>query len=209
METLDWGIVEYDTALSRQLELVEKRRQDHITNTLIFTEHPPTFTLGCRKESAKHLLWAADEVKSRGITLFQSNRGGDITYHGPGQIVGYAILDLSQKKDLHAYLRSLEEVLLKSLLSLNIQASRSPGKTGIWVKKRKLGAIGIAVKHWITYHGFALNVNNDLSPFEGIIPCGISKQEGMVSSIAQELGKECDISVLKKNIALEFWKEFT
>lgn len=209
MNTVDWGLTDYKCALEKQLDCVQKRREKHILDTLIFTEHYPTFTLGARKESSKHLLWTKEDLLDKNISLIQSNRGGDITYHGPGQLVAYTIIDLSKNKDLHLYLRNLEQVLINSLLVLGIQATRKDGKTGIWVADKKLAAIGIAVKNWITYHGFALNVNNDLSPFNGIIPCGINKTEGTVGSLSQELGKYQDINYLKQIIQKEFWAIFT
>ena len=204
--TVDWGRTHYRPAWQRQEELVARRLAGEIGDTLVFTEHEPVYTLGVRLGAARHLLWGADELTRRGIEVVETNRGGDITYHGPGQIVGYPILSLATRKDLHAYLRFLEQVLINSLGSLGLAAARRPGQTGIWLGPRKIAAIGVAVKRWVTYHGFALNVNNDLAPFAGIVPCGIT--DGTVTSLRQELGHEFDLAGVKAVLAAEFWTQF-
>ena len=204
--TIDWGRTRYSAALRRQEALVAQRIAGTIGDTLVFTEHEPVFTLGVRPGAARHLVWDAAEIARRGIDVLDTNRGGDITYHGPGQIVGYPIVSLDPRQDLHAYLRFLEEVLIRSLGSLGLAAGRRPGKTGIWLGSRKIAAIGVAVKRWVTYHGFALNANNDLEPFAGIVPCGIT--DGTVTSLRQELGRESDIAGVKHVLATEFWGQF-
>ena len=204
--TIDWGRTGYAVAWSRQEALVAQRIAGKIGDTLVFTEHEPVVTLGVRPGAARNLVWDGAELARRGIELVETNRGGDITYHGPGQVVGYPIVDLRPRQDLHAYLRFLEEVLLRALGSLGLAAARRPGMTGIWLGSRKIAAIGVAVKRWVTFHGFALNVNNDLGPFAGIVPCGIT--DGTVTSLRQELGHAFDPAEVKAVLAAEFWSQF-
>jgi lipoyl(octanoyl) transferase len=204
--TIDWGRTRYAVAWRQQEALVAQRLAGEVGDTLVFTEHEPVYTLGVRPGAASHLLWDPAELARRGIELMETNRGGDITYHGPGQIVGYPIVDLKPRQDLHAYLRFLEQVLIHSLGSLGLAAARRPGKTGIWLGSRKIAAIGVAVKRWVTFHGFALNVNNDLGPFAGIVPCGIT--DGTVTSLQQELGRAFDPAEVKQVLAAEFWAQF-
>ncbi len=205
--TQDWGRTRYADAWQRQDALVQQRIANEVGDILVFTEHEPVYTFGVRKESADHVIWSADELARRGIEVVQSNRGGDITYHGPGQLVGYPIVSLEARRDLHAWLRLLEQVLINTVGTLGLAAERRPGKTGIWLGPRKIAAIGVAVKRWTTYHGFALNVNNDLAPFEGIVPCGISTTDGSVTSMQAELGKPVDMEEVKRVLAAEFWSE--
>lgn len=208
---IDWGLTDYDLAFERQKQFVQDRIDGKIDNTLIFTEHFPVFTLGKRKETQKNLIWDNATLSLEGIKLANTNRGGDITYHGPGQIVGYTIISLEKSKDLHNFLRSLEKVLINALGSHGLIGERKEGKTGIWIKNRKIAAIGVAVKRWTSYHGFALNVNTDLRPFQGIVPCGISPMEGSVTSMQQELkefSSNLDLNEIKHTIAIEFWKIF-
>lgn len=210
-KALDWGRTDYEDAFTLQKILVDERIAGNVPDTLIFTEHNPVFTMGTRKESEDNLLWDEETLNENNVIIAKTNRGGDITYHGPGQIVGYPILSLQDKKDLHLYLRNLEQVLINALGSLGLATHRNPGKTGIWIENRKIAAIGVAVKRWVTYHGFALNVNPDLSHFEGIVPCGISRKECGVTSIAKELGNikgSLDLDEVKHIIELEFWKIF-
>jgi lipoyl(octanoyl) transferase len=200
----DWGPTRYAEAWSRQDEYVAWRIAGEIRDTLVFTEHFPVFTVGLRGGADAHLLWQADRLAREGIEVVKTNRGGDITYHGPGQIVGYPIVSLAMHKDLHAYLRFLEQVMINSLGALGLAASRREGKTGIWLGPRKIAAIGVAVRRWVAYHGFALNVNTDLAPFNGIIPCGISAADGTVTSMAKELGHPIDETEVKHVLAREF-----
>jgi len=183
----DWGRTAYADALARQEALVAQRIAGEISDTLVFTEHAPVFTLGRRAGADQHLLWGEAERAARGIALAQTTRGGDITYHGPGQIVGYPIVSLDTRRDLHAYLRFLEQVLINTVGAIGLAASRRAGLTGIWIGERKVAAIGVAVKRWVTYHGFALNLAPDLAHFGGIVPCGIAPTQGSVTSIAAEL----------------------
>lgn len=208
---IDWGTTHYDSAFEVQKKLVEDRINQKIGDTLIFTEHYAVYTLGKRKGTEDHLIWDQATLNLNGIHLANTNRGGDITYHGPGQIVGYVIVSLEKTKDLHTFLRNLEQVLINVLNCHGLIASRKEGKTGIWLKTRKIAAIGVAVKRWVTYHGFALNVNTDLYHFSGIVPCGIASTEGSVTSMKQELGElgsNLDLNEIKHTIAIEFWKIF-
>ena len=204
---VDWGLTRYADAYARQLELVKKRFDGDIPDLLIYTEHYPVITIGARIGASKHLLWDQQELHIRGIELERSNRGGDITYHGPGQLVVYPIINLNDRvKDLHLYLRDLEQVVINALRKLGLVTARRKGKTGIWVEQRKIAAIGVAVKQWVTYHGLAININNCLDPFDGIVPCGI--KDSTVTSIKKELEIEIDSNEVKDSVEIEFWKQF-
>ncbi|OIO58635.1 MAG: lipoate-protein ligase B [Verrucomicrobia bacterium CG_4_10_14_3_um_filter_43_23] len=205
---VDWGNTSYAEAFNRQIQLVEQRLAGVVPDTLVFTEHNPVYTIGKRKDAAQNLLLNNEQLAKQGIEVFQTNRGGDITYHGPGQCVGYPIIDLNSKRDLHRYLRDLEEVIIRTLKRFGLNATRREGKTGIWIEDRKIAAIGVAVKRWVTYHGFALNVNNDLTPFSGIIPCGIPITEGKVTSLKQETSQAHDMEAVKTLLESEFAKTF-
>lgn len=205
----DWGRVPYEEAFERQQAYVRQRIAGQIGDTLVFTEHPPVYTLGRRQGAAEHLLLDDAERTSLGIGLVQTNRGGDITYHGPGQIVGYLFVSLEQSRDLHLFLRQIEQALINALGMIGLAAARRKGLTGIWLDKRKVAAIGVAVRQWVTYHGFALNVNNDLDPFSGIVPCGIDSKQGSVTSMAKELGMDVDIAEVKTLLAQELQANIT
>ncbi len=182
------GRVGYARALELQSRLVAQRRAGEIPDTLLLLEHPHVITLGSSAHE-EHVLLSPSELSARGIGLFETGRGGDVTYHGPGQLVGYPILDLKpDRKDLHRYLRSLEEVLLGALQAFAITGRRDDSATGVWVGDAKVAAIGIRVSsRWITSHGFALNTNTDLSFFDAIVPCGLSDRP--VTSISRLLGR--------------------
>jgi lipoyl(octanoyl) transferase len=181
------GLVPYGEALELQNGLVAERRAGHVPDTLIILEHPHVITMGSSSDPA-NILVEDDERERMGIELFDAGRGGDVTYHGPGQLVAYPILDLKpDRKDLHRYLRDLESVLLAVSEDYGVEADRSGVGTGVWTSTGKLAAIGVRVSSgWITSHGIALNVLSDLSYFETIVPCGI--QDGGVTSLEQELG---------------------
>ena len=193
LEVRDLGLIPYAEALALQSDLVERRRAGEIPDQLLLLQHPHIITLGTAS-SRSHVL--ADESKRRvlGIDLIEVGRGGDVTYHGPGQLVAYPILDLKpDRKDVHRYLRDLEAVLVHTLDEMGIRGEPIPDLTGVWVEGRKIGAIGVRVSSgWITSHGFALNVSNDLSYFETIVPCGI--QDVSVTSISQELGRQVGVT---------------
>ncbi len=203
---LDWGRTRYGDALERQRALVEARKRQEIGDRLIFTEHDPVYTIGLRKGAEAHLVWTREQLADRGIEVVKTNRGGDITYHGPGQIVAYPILSLAKKRDLHAYLRDLERVVIRTLAGFGLSASQRTGKTGIWLDTRKICAIGVAVKSWICYHGFALNVAPNLDHFDGIVPCGIT--DGSVTSLERECGRSIPIESVKERLAVEFRSVF-
>ncbi|HCJ12253.1 MAG: lipoyl(octanoyl) transferase [Verrucomicrobia bacterium GWF2_51_19] len=186
MNILFFGKTHYLDALQRQRELVDQRVAGRIDDTLIFTEHFPVITFGSAQDSESNLLVNRERLAQEGIECCQTSRGGNITYHGPGQLICYPIVQL-KNRDLHAYLRSLESVILETIAAFGLRGQRIAGKTGIWIENRKIAAIGIAVKHWVTYHGFALNVNPDLAHFQYIVPCGITPEEGTVTSMANEL----------------------
>ncbi|HET7692544.1 MAG TPA: lipoyl(octanoyl) transferase LipB [Gemmatimonadota bacterium] len=184
------GRVEYDHAWAIQRELLAARQAGHAPDTLLLLEHPPVITLGRSGETA-HLLGSEAELERRGVALVATDRGGDITFHGPGQIVGYAIVDLAPRgRDLHRYLRDLESVLIRALAEFGIVAGRVEGLTGVWVGDAKVAAIGIRVSRWVTHHGFALNVDTDLSYFDLIVPCGIADRR--VTSMEALLGGAVD-----------------
>jgi lipoyl(octanoyl) transferase len=200
----DWGTVPYEAATARQADCVARRLAGEIGDTLVFTEHPPVFTVGLRSGADAHLVWDAAQRDRAGVALARTNRGGDITYHGPGQIVGYPIVSLDLRRDLHGYLRFLEEVLIAALREFGLDGARRPGLTGIWLGQRKVAALGVAVRRWVAYHGFALNVDPDLAHFGGIVPCGIAPADGTVTSMAAELGRPVDLAAVKAVLAREF-----
>jgi lipoyl(octanoyl) transferase len=180
------GRVAYEAAWELQRDLVAARQTGSAPDTLLLLEHPPVITLGRSGESA-HLLGSEAELERRGVAFVETDRGGDITFHGPGQIVGYAIVDLAARgRDLHRYLRDLEAVLIRALAEFGIVAGRVDGLTGVWVGDAKVAAIGIRVSRWVTHHGFALNVDTDLSYFDLIVPCGIADRR--VTSMEALLG---------------------
>lgn len=182
------------------------------THHLLFVEHTPVYTLG-KSGDEKHVLINNEERERRGIDYFHINRGGDITFHGPGQLVGYPILDLEKfKTDLGWYLRSLEEVIILTMAEYGLKGERSPGETGVWLdpfvkgKERKICAMGIKCSRWITMHGFAFNVNTDLDYFSFIVPCGIENKQ--VTSLQNELGKEISLDEVKRKVKKNFEKIF-
>lgn len=207
IDIVDWGRTEYGDAFARQKAQVDARREGRARDTLIFTEHEPVYTMGMRKGADQHLIWTEEILRQQGIAVHKSNRGGDITYHGPGQLVGYPIVSLQQRKDLHAYLRDIEEVVIRTLAYFGLETARRDGKTGIWLdQERKICAIGVAVRSWITYHGFALNVNPVLNHFSGIVPCGIT--DGSVTSMEAEMDHPPVMSAVKARLAVEFNQVF-
>ena len=168
------GLIAYADALALQAELVAARRAGEVPDTLLLLEHPHVITLGSGSHE-ENVLVSAEERAARGIELFETGRGGDVTYHGPGQLVGYPILDLKRhKQDLHWYLRQVEEVLIRALAPVGVPAERNAGLTGVWTSGRKIASIGVHARDWVTWHGFALNVTTDLSYFDLIVPCGIA-----------------------------------
>jgi len=213
---IDWGLVPYQQAWDQQeyifkvaADLKFERRlsgavdEKPIEHHLIFCEHPPVYTLG-KSGKIENLLLNQEELEAVHAQFFPINRGGDITYHGPGQLVGYPIFDLEQfYTDIHLYLRNLEEAIILTLAEYGIKAGRYEGYTGVWIdadlpSARKICAMGVRCSRWITMHGFAFNVNTDLSYFNHIVPCGIDDKD--VTSIQRELGHEVDMNELKKRL---------
>ncbi len=195
------GVVSYDEACELQAELHERRARHEIPDTLVLLEHPHVFTIG-RRGSASDVLWDASTLRARGIEVVETDRGGQVTYHGPGQLVGYPIIDLGPGADLVAYVRRLEEVLIRTLAHFGLEAGRDPGNTGVWVNDAKIAAIGVRVTRSVTKHGFALNVSPDLEYFAGIVPCGIFDRG--VTSMAVELDDAPTVDAVADVVAMEF-----
>lgn len=197
------GTVPYAEALALQAELVADRRAGKIPDTLLLLEHPHVITLGSSADEADVLVQAADRERM-GIELYEVGRGGGVTYHGPGQLVAYPILDLKpDRKDLHAYLRDLEEVLIRVAAVFGVTAVRRPGLTGVWTASGKLAAIGVRVgSQWISSHGVAINVASDLSFFDRIVPCGIRGEA--VTSMERELGRSVELSDVAGTLVQSF-----
>jgi lipoyl(octanoyl) transferase len=192
-------------------EKLAHRQEHHI----LFCEHSPVYTLG-KSGKIDHLLLDEEELNKNAIEFFKINRGGDITYHGPGQITGYLIFDLEEFfRDVHRFVRTIEKAVIKTLEEYNIEATRIPEYTGVWIKAknageqdRKICAIGVHLSRWVTMHGFAFNINTDLQYYQNIVPCGISAQEKQVTSMEKELKRKLDMdevaAILKHNFAAEF-----
>ena len=201
----------WDFQEARLLEKTDLKRAgqaDKIQNELFFVEHNPVYTLG-KSGHEENVLISKESLEKRGIEYFHINRGGDITYHGPGQIVGYPIIDLEQfKTDLGWYLRSLEEVMIRTLADYGLKGDRSPGETGVWLDpdkkgfERKICAMGIRCSRWVTMHGFAFNVNTDMSYFDFIVPCGIQGKKA--TSLQKELGHPVDLQEVKTRMKQHF-----
>lgn len=206
LQVLNLGLRDYQEVHKLQKELLKRRYQGEIPDTLILTQHPPVFTIG-RSGSRKNILASEEELKKEGIKVYEIERGGDITYHGPGQIVGYPIIDLHlYKKDIHLYLRKLEEVLIKLLGQFRIAGERIEGMTGVWVKNKKIASIGVGVSKWVTYHGFCLNIDPNMKHFAMINPCGLGKP---VTSMKEELnGRLPPRELIEKRLVDSFEKVF-
>jgi lipoate-protein ligase B len=202
----DLETIDYKEAWDLQKEIFELRYKKEIPDVLFLLEHPNTYTLGRITDKA-HLIGSQEYLDQNHISVYEIDRGGDITYHGPGQIVGYPIIDLNLwQKDTHKYLRGLEEVIINTLSEYGISANRDPEHTGVWIGNRKIAAIGIKVSRWITMHGFAFNINSDLSLFNGIIPCGIFHKE--VTSLSKELNHNVDPHEVKIKLLHNFSQFF-
>ena len=201
---LELGRVAYARALELQSEVVAQRKLGQVPDHLLLLEHPHVITLG-RNGRMANLLASSEVLERSGVTFHPTDRGGDITYHGPGQLVGYPILDLREwKRDVVAYVRAIEQVLMDTLGEFGIAAGRVPGCTGVWVNGAKIAAIGVHLSRWVTSHGFALNVNTDLSYFQYIVPCGLTKP---VTSMAQ-LGVQSTLEEVSQRLAGHFARVF-
>jgi lipoyl(octanoyl) transferase len=201
------GLVAYAEALELQRRLVEERRAEAVPDLLLLLEHPPVLTLGVRGDGGRsHILATPEALAASGIEVFETGRGGDITYHGPGQIVGYPIINLKPDRcDVHRYVRDLEEVLIRVAGDYGIRATRIDGLTGVWVGEEKLAAIGVRISRWITSHGFALNHTTHLSHFDLIVPCGIVGRG--VTSLSK-LGCSVPRAEIEERIAEHFGEVF-
>ncbi len=192
LDVLHLGRLPYGEALEIQQRFIERRKRGEGRDTLMFLEHPHTVTIG-RNGKDEHVLASREVLSRTGIAYFETDRGGDVTYHGPGQIVGYPILDLREwKRDVHAYFASVEQALIDGLRMFGVDAERIPqrGYEGVWVKGAKIAAIGIHISRWITSHGFALNFNTDLTYFQYIVPCGLTKPVCSLESIGSTARRE-------------------
>src|SRR5262245_21779478 len=207
LEVRRLGLVPYVEALTLQRQLVEERRADAIPDVLLLVEHPPVLTLGVRGDGGRsHILASPEALAARGIEVFETGRGGDITYHGPGQIVGYPIINLKPDRcDVHRYVRDLEDVLIRVAADYGVSAKRIDGLTGVWVGEEKLAAIGVRISRWITSHGFAFNHTTNLSHFDLIVPCGI-RNRGVTS--LSKLGCSAGREDVEDRIAHHFGEVF-
>jgi lipoyl(octanoyl) transferase len=198
------GRIGYQQALSLQQQLAAERKGGEVGDQLLLLEHPHVITLG-RNGRAENLLASGEILSRAGISFYPTDRGGDVTYHGPGQLVGYPILDLREwKRDVGAYVRAVEQVLIDTLADFGISAGRIPRLTGVWVDGAKIAAIGVHLSRWVTSHGFALNVTTDLSYFQYIVPCGLTKP---VTSM-EKLGVAADLTQVSQRLAGHFGRVF-
>ena len=203
------GLVPYADALALQKELVEERRHGRIGDVLLLVEHPHVLTLGVRGDGGRSHILASDEaLVARGVDVHETGRGGDVTYHVPGQIVGYPIIDLKPDRcDVHRYVRDLEEVLIRVAAEYGLTGERVQGLTGVWVRGEKVAAIGVRIARWVTSHGFALNVTTDLDYFNLIVPCGIADRG--VTSLGTLLGRPVDRREVEDHIVRHFSDVFS
>jgi lipoyl(octanoyl) transferase len=203
----DLGRMAYGEAFELQRALAEQRKRGEISDQLLIVEHPHTITLG-RNGHMENLLANDDVLRRAGIAFHQTDRGGDITYHGPGQIVGYPIMDLREwKRDVVAYVRSIEQVIIGALADFGIAAERADGMTGVWVGGQKIAAIGVHISRWVTSHGFALNVTTDLSYFQYIVPCGLVKPVTSMAALGADAPRENVVERLVAHFGQVFQRE--
>jgi lipoyl(octanoyl) transferase len=208
LEVRRLGVVPYDEALAMQRALVEERRAGHVPDLLLLLQHPPVITLGVKGDGGRANIVATDaRLAELGIAVHETGRGGDVTYHGPGQIVGYPILDLKPDRcDVHRYVRDLEDVMIRVCADYGVTAGRIKGLTGAWVGAGKIGAIGVRLSRWITMHGFAFNVSTDLDHFKLIVPCGITDRG--VTSLERATGRRLSLSEVEDAVAGRFQDVF-
>ena len=198
------GRIDYADGVELQKALVQRRQAGEIDDTLLFVEHPPVITLGVKtRGNLANVRADAGALAAQGVTVHDTGRGGDVTFHGPGQLVGYPIVDLKpDRQDVHRYVRDLEEVLIRTAADFGIEAGRIKGYSGAWVGDRKLAAIGVRISRWVTSHGFALNVTTDLSGFDLIVPCGIADRG--VTSLAALLSREVPMVDVERSVVTHF-----
>lgn len=206
ISAINLGRTNYKACWDLQRSLLEQRAAGEVGDLLLLTEHDHVYTIG-KSGDDNHLLANAEELKSKGVSVYHNDRGGDITYHGPGQLVGYPILDLNNYyHDLHRYLRDIEEAVIRTLATYDVEGSRDHDYTGVWVGNEKICAIGVKTSRWVTMHGFAFNINTDLAFFGRIIPCGIFEKG--VTSLAQTLGHRVEMDEVADGIVEEFGRVF-
>jgi len=208
------GLVSYSDGLELQRALVDDRKAGRIPDTLLLLQHPHVLTIGVKKDGRQHILAAPDLLSSRGVEVFETGRGGDVTYHGPGQLVGYPILDLNpNRRDVHKYVRDLEAVMIGVCADYGLKADRVKGMSGAWIRSTrdarsgqvgdaKIGAIGVRISRWVTSHGFAFNVTTDLDFFNLIVPCGIADKA--VTSLASQLGRPIPVAEVEDAFTRHF-----
>ncbi|MEO6212565.1 MAG: lipoyl(octanoyl) transferase LipB [Vicinamibacterales bacterium] len=209
LEVRRLGVVSYADALEMQKTLVEQRKAGVIPDLLLLLEHPPVITLGVKSRGDRsHIIASAAELQAAGVEIFETGRGGDVTYHGPGQLVGYPIIDLKPDRcDVHRYVRDLESVMIGMAASFDVQAARIPGLTGAWVGNEKLAAIGVRIARWVTSHGFAFNVTTPLDHFNVIVPCGIADKG--VTSLEKLLGRQISMQEAEESTIRSFMQVFS
>jgi lipoyl(octanoyl) transferase len=208
LEVRRLGIVPYAEALAMQRALVEERKAGRVPDLLLLLQHPPVITLGVRGDGGRSNIVAwPEQLAELGIGVFETGRGGDVTYHGPGQIVGYPIIDLKPDRcDVHVYVRDVEEVMIRVCAEYGLAAGRAKGLTGAWIGSDKIGAIGVRISRWITSHGFAFNVSTDLDHFKLIVPCGISDRG--VTSLERTTKRRIDLSEVEDALIRRFCEVF-
>ena len=208
LEVRRLGIVPYAEALQLQRDLVDERRAGRVPDLLLLLQHPPVITLGVKGDGGRANVRVTDaRLNELGVEISETGRGGDVTYHGPGQIVGYPILDLKPDRcDVHRYVRDLEDVMIRVCAEYGVSAGRIPGLTGTWIGNEKVGAIGVRISRWITSHGFAFNVSTNLTDFQLIVPCGITDHG--VTSLEKATGRALSIAEVEDRIAAHFASVF-
>jgi len=208
LEVRRLGLISYAEGLAVQQALVSERQRGAVDDVLLLVEHPHVLTLGVRGDGGRsHILASGNQLEERGVEIYEAGRGGDVTYHGPGQVVGYPIVDLKPDRcDAHRYVRDLEEVLIRTAGDYGVAAHRVEGLTGVWVGDEKLAAIGVRIARWVTSHGFALNVATDLDYFKLIVPCG-GADKG-VTSLERLLGRSLDVHEVEDRVVAHFCERF-
>lgn len=209
LEVRRLGVVSYAEGLEIQKRLVEQRKAGEIPDQLLLLEHPPVITLGVKSRNDRsHIVAPPGELEAERVEIFEAGRGGDVTYHGPGQLVGYPIIDLQPDRcDVHRYVRDIEEVMIRMAAAFGVKATRLPGLTGAWVGSEKLAAIGVRIARWVTSHGFAFNVNTTLEHFRFIVPCGITDKG--VTSLHKLLGRPISMAEAEREAEIAFRAVFS
>jgi lipoyl(octanoyl) transferase len=203
LEVRRLGVIPYADALELQRRLVEDRKAERIPDTLLLLQHPHVITIGVKKDGREHILATPQKLADLGVGVFETGRGGDVTYHGPGQLVGYPIFDLNpDRRDVHRYVRDLEQVMIRVCAGYDLDASRVNGMSGAWIGPEKIGAVGVRISRWVTSHGFAFNVTTDLDFFRLIVPCGIADRG--VTSLALATGTQPSMVEVERRFVDEF-----